>query len=102
MISRSDSALIRSVGVQRLEKHDAGANGERQQQVGQLGERVEQRQHAKHRVLVADVDDSESRVAFGQEVARASSTTPFGSEVVPEVYRITAGAKDPGSSGSGA
>ena len=54
--------------VQRLEIHDAGADRERQQQVGELRERMEQRQHAENRVLLGDVDDGERRIALGQQV----------------------------------
>ena len=55
--------------VQRLEIDDAGTDGERQQQVGHLGQGVEQRQHAEDGVLLAHVHHCERRLAFGRQVA---------------------------------
>ena len=62
-------ALEQLGGVERLEVDDAGADGHRQQQVGHLGQRMEQRQDPQHGVPLADVDDGERRLALGSEVA---------------------------------
>ena len=52
----------------RVEKHHARADRKRQQQVGHLRERVEQRQHAENRVGLGDLHDRKGAFAFGVEV----------------------------------
>ena len=54
--------------VQRLEVDDAGTRRKREQQVRELRERMEQRQHSKDRVPVGDVDCGEGGIAFRQQI----------------------------------
>ena len=70
---RRDLALgerAQQVGrVHLLEKDDARAGGEGQQEVAHLRERVEERQDAEDRVALVHVDDAERRLALGEQVA---------------------------------
>ena len=60
-------------------------DGERQQQVGHLRERVEERQHAEHASLLVDTSTTaKAAVALGQQVA-VGEHDALGSLVVPEV-----------------
>ena len=54
--------------AERLEVDDTRAHRERQQQVGELRQRVEQRQHAQHAVVLGDVHHPERRVTLGDQV----------------------------------
>ena len=56
-------------GVHRLEVDDTHADGQRQHDVGHLGEGVEEREDAEDGVFGADVDDLEHTFGFGLEVA---------------------------------
>ena len=56
-------------GVERFDKDDAHADRQRQQQVGHLGECVEEREDAEDCVSGADVDDAEDGNGFGFKVA---------------------------------
>ena len=54
--------------VDRFQKYDAGANRQRQQQVGHLRQGVKQRQHAEDAVMLGDRDRFEHRRALGNQV----------------------------------
>ena len=56
-------------GVERFEEDHARAHGKRQQQVGHLRERMEERQHAQHGVALRHVDHGKGRLALAGEVA---------------------------------
>ncbi len=54
--------------VQRGQEHHACATGERQEQVGNLGQGVEERQHPQDAIVRRDPHDPERRIPLGQEV----------------------------------
>ena len=54
--------------VERFQENDAGASGQRQQQVGHLRQGVKQRQHAKNGVARVDVNQPKCAFGFGGEV----------------------------------
>ena len=81
---RSVNARIISVLFTVSRKTIAGARRQRQQQVGDLRERVEERQDAQNGVPLVDPDHAE-RARRSASRLPCVRITPFGSLVVPDV-----------------
>ena len=65
-LAQGESQLL---GVERIEKDDLAAVAERQEEIGHLGQHVEERQHAEQSVSGTDGDELADALQLGGEIA---------------------------------